>query len=1119
MPSPAPAAASTRSVGDLDGLLSSLQLDWQYSDTGQPNLFFMLSAVNGRSVRQEKTLFHINLAALNTPFPALSSPRVTLELVEKETAVRSIPLPRLLSCEPAAGDDHTLQLAYITEAAAATASSGSKGRRAEPKRQSSCQLLSLTFPSLDDAQDVTTILAACIHCGSCPSSSLSPQSASSSPLLAKTINGQLCIHSGWVEKQASSSRSWARRFLRLFPNRLLLYRSPSAACPVNVLPLTTDDLDSHAIVTPNRGARDVAVDLRSMWGQDGREGLLWRCASEADQARWAAALRTEQTASFRTPVGAILTPMLIDALRAETAATAAAAADEPSSRAAHSSAPGGSSWSPQRSRGESLSGFFSGNPLLDASPSSSPPFNGLFASTATLPLTPALALAPPALPAAAAAASPPLSLAALLSSPRSFFQYLLHLSSLPALFPSSLPSVAVFHRSTPQPLFKKRGKLMLAIDQALSSHLLLLSSSACVWAESRLLMVDELEQSGSGQIGFSFPGFDSQVFDVGKLSVVSCGQLMQPALTADARAQDALVFTRSDYASAMESSSPAKEMMQSSPDVAALYSAGQQEEARSLSHRAQFLVLHNCALAAHLRQHTGQSFLHSLRGDDVIPWSAVQRAAASSCSGAAAARNLSLLDAFASTAYIANPSLHSLQLLLSHTMAEKGGAAAPPLSFGAGSGKWKVDGGGLPFSSAPVSPQQSPRGSPLSSVPSSPRLPSRLALTELWHGRRGSVSSGPKREEEKTAAAGRDRASSGHSHSHSVVFGRGVAPAPLRAQDDREKARAAARAQTAGERASSRPERVSPPASVGQSPSSTPPSHSRLSSSFSALAALLGLSLPEDVTEVRPLVNPLHLLLLLRCLLMSRLQSLQRLENVCTDWVRKRREERGHGDDEADGSGAAGGGERQDSVLGLMRKAEDDRQRLQAVLSSLPDYEELERQRELQDREERDAAARNALMRRRQGERERRRVKDKEEEQRLQQLTAIAAALPAVPTPRPAVEQADHSGDTEQKQQEEQAAAPKAEPSFVEEEKQQQQQEEATSGRSASDASETDEAAAAVLSVLTAPSSSSSAFTSSTSSSSSAAAAAAAWLRSVPVAGPDAKSIVRSRMQVFERLN
>ena len=157
------------------------------------------------------------------------------------------------------------------------------------------------------------------------------------------------------------------------------------------------------------------------------------------------------------------------------------------------------------------------------------------------------------------------SLAPLLSNQKAFLSYVFEISVLSPFFPSNLPTPAAFLIQTPATFLRRRHPSLLIVEAELSKYEQLLSSLSYLWNETRLVMVDELEQSGSGQIGFSFPGFDTQVFDVGRLSVVCSGQLL-PAPSLEVA--HALTFTQHDFHSAIDSSSPLKEMMtQASPDL------------------------------------------------------------------------------------------------------------------------------------------------------------------------------------------------------------------------------------------------------------------------------------------------------------------------------------------------------------------------------------------------------------------------------------------------------------------------------------------------------------------------------------------------------------------------
>ena len=258
---------------------------------------------------------------------------------------------------------------------------------------------------------------------------------------------------------------------------------------------------------------------------------------------------------------------------------------------------------------------------------------------------------------------PPVSLPTALSSQKAFMSYLLELSAVQPLFPSILMTAAAFAQVTPGSFLRKRNPALSTIDASLLSYHALLSTLSHVWCEARLVMVDEFEQSGSGQIGFCFPGFDSQVFDVGRLSVIACHQL----LSSEAHP---LRLTPHDYRLAMESSSPAKEMMQSSPDFSSLFASGQRELAKALAAQSQRLLLHHCTLASYMKAHQ-----HCMQNGDALAWPDVRQAVQGS-------KNSDLQRHCTPVSYLYNPPATDLHELIVELKAqEKRSINRPYTSF------------------------------------------------------------------------------------------------------------------------------------------------------------------------------------------------------------------------------------------------------------------------------------------------------------------------------------------------------------------------------------------------------------------------------------------------------
>jgi hypothetical protein len=170
------------------------------------------------------------------------------------------------------------------------------------------------------------------------------------------------------------------------------------------------------------------------------------------------------------------------------------------------------------------------------------------------------------------------------------------------LFWTTLPTVSVFQSNTPSiSIFKlgskKRGGLLSNLDLALRKYQMFMYCSSRQLKDAKLMCfeVDSNASTSSSQIGFAFPGFDSQVFDIGRFSILSPSQMFLGLENS---------FEDDEWNTALKASSVGKELMQSSADLTTLFESQDPEDqnrARALMHSAQLEVLHNIALAAHMR--------------------------------------------------------------------------------------------------------------------------------------------------------------------------------------------------------------------------------------------------------------------------------------------------------------------------------------------------------------------------------------------------------------------------------------------------------------------------------------------------------------------------------------
>lgn len=186
-----------------------------------------------------------------------------------------------------------------------------------------------------------------------------------------------------------------------------------------------------------------------------------------------------------------------------------------------------------------------------------------------------------------------------------------------------------------------RGKSTILVDRAMQDYLGATEVSEHLVSNSR--MVCEETNTGS-QIGFAYPGFDGQYFDVGKKAVVEVRRFFAAA--------GILSFSSDEWRGALGSKCVAKELMQSSPDVSALYEAGRSVEAKTWTLEATKSILHNLCLAEYVRAHP------ELSDGTLLNWSDMR-----ATMGPPNQRHLKAWD---DTQYLWNPSKKQIETLVCH---------------------------------------------------------------------------------------------------------------------------------------------------------------------------------------------------------------------------------------------------------------------------------------------------------------------------------------------------------------------------------------------------------------------------------------------------------------------
>jgi hypothetical protein len=79
------------------------------------------------------------------------------------------------------------------------------------------------------------------------------------------------------------------------------------------------------------------------------------------------------------------------------------------------------------------------------------------------------------------------------------------------IFSSSLWTSEDWQKHTPQKLMSSRGKGMVVVDEALAVYHYTLQACNQLLKTFRIVCTETRSQSAASQIGFAFPGFDSQV--------------------------------------------------------------------------------------------------------------------------------------------------------------------------------------------------------------------------------------------------------------------------------------------------------------------------------------------------------------------------------------------------------------------------------------------------------------------------------------------------------------------------------------------------------------------------------------------------------------------------------
>lgn len=387
--------------------------------------------------------------------------------------------------------------------------------------------------------------------------------------------------------------SWCNRYLRLMENRLLVYRTATSEIPVNVFALSGAEDAKDRVIVEAQGEKELVVlnaglsfvpqgKQRKFAGSD-RNALLFRFESVEIRDRWIAALAVEQRKEAHLDI-----KMLVTGQGAGLSSLAIAVPNSTNQSNQPTECHTPSSISMKRSSAPATVHRTSASELGYDTPVELTWLNDVD------------------------------SLLSFVKDSQSFLSMIVEtLRSNKLLHSNTLPSVNEWKSSTPDTLIRRRGDHMFAIDNALRSYHQVTQASARLLQTCHLVCfdVDGATGGATNQIAFSFPGFNSAVYDVGRVAVVSAWNLFE---------QSAYAYVEDDLKNALSSKSCTKELMQSSCDVSHLFDTSP-EEAKLLLYNAQCEVLRNIILASYIRAKSSgtnsvNNAAHGVEEGDAIPW-------------------------------------------------------------------------------------------------------------------------------------------------------------------------------------------------------------------------------------------------------------------------------------------------------------------------------------------------------------------------------------------------------------------------------------------------------------------------------------------------------------------
>jgi hypothetical protein len=183
--------------------------------------------------------------------------------------------------------------------------------------------------------------------------------------------------------------------------------------------------------------------------------------------------------------------------------------------------------------------------------------------------------------------------AMLLKSQKNFFAYLHEkLTSLKLPFSTKVPSLSEWTKVS-KASFTNRGRRTRVVDTYMEIYEESFERCMHMVKHAYLFCFDDVYHPGNSQISFSFPGFESQIFNVGQCALV-------PVWNCFEFASEVKSFREDDWTGSLQSVSVAKELMQYTPNLSHLSAQDRKKMLQSISSTAALEQLRSLVIATYL---------------------------------------------------------------------------------------------------------------------------------------------------------------------------------------------------------------------------------------------------------------------------------------------------------------------------------------------------------------------------------------------------------------------------------------------------------------------------------------------------------------------------------------